>query len=75
MVSSYIFYMKKTLVIAKVTIVSGTLNAALLFVLSKEFGLIGAAWAMCAGMILQFSLTWFYASSMVPMPWLLRRKV
>ena len=72
-VCSYIFYMKKTLVIAKITIVTGALNAALLFILSNEFGLLGAAWAMCVGMMLQFSLTWHYASKVVSMPWLLRR--
>ena len=71
MVCSYIFYAKKTGVIAKITITSGLLNVLLLFIMIDAFGLIGAAWAMCISMVLQWLATWWSASLLVPMPWLL----
>ncbi len=75
MVSSYIFYKKRTGLIAKVTIGTGLLNVILLFVFIKEFGLIGATWALCVSMFLQWLITWKVASYLVEMPWLLRRSI
>ncbi len=72
MVTGYIFYSKKTFSIAKITIFSGLVNASLIFFLSNEYGLIGAAWAMCAGMAIQWLMTWWVASRTVKMPWDLR---
>lgn len=71
-VSGYIFYAKRTGVIAKITISVGILNVVLLLVLINQFGLIGAAWAMCISMFVQWLLTWRAASKLVPMPWSLR---
>lgn len=72
MVCSYIFYKKKTSSIAMVTIFSGIINVGLLFLFSKKFGLIGAAWAMSASMFLQWIITWLLAARLVRMPWGLR---
>lgn len=71
-VSSYIFYAKRTGVIAKITISVGILNVILLLVFINQFGLIGAAWAMCLSMFVQWLLTWRAASKLVQMPWSLR---
>lgn len=72
MVCSYIFYKKKTSLVARVTIFTGVVNVALLIALSANFGLVGAAWAMCLSMLLQFSITWVVAARLVNMPWGLR---
>jgi len=71
--TSYIFYSKKTGVLAKITIGCGLLNVLLLLFLTKEFGLIGAAWSMCISMFFQWLVTWFCAAKIVRMPWLMER--
>lgn len=73
MACSYIFYTKKTFRIAKITIISGLINVFLLYVFVSEYKIIGAAWAMCISMLFQWLMTWKVASSLVAMPWLLRR--
>lgn len=72
MLCGYIFYKKKTGLVAKITITTGVINVILLVWLSKQFGLIGAAWAICISMFIQWVLTWAAASSIVDMPWKLR---
>jgi O-antigen/teichoic acid export membrane protein len=72
MAASYIFYKKRTGLIAKITIGTGLLNVILLFIFIKEFGLIGATWALCVSMLLQWLITWKATSYLVEMPWLLR---
>jgi O-antigen/teichoic acid export membrane protein len=73
MVCGYIFYKKKTLFVAKVTIFSGLINAVLIFLFTNNYGLVGAAWAMCIGMAVQCVITWWVAKNLVTMPWVLRR--
>ncbi|MBQ0764457.1 lipopolysaccharide biosynthesis protein [Marinobacter psychrophilus] len=73
-VSSYIFFAKRTGVIAKITISTGLLNIFLLFMMTSHYGLIGAAWAMCISMLVQWLVTWRAASVLVHMPWVLRAK-
>ncbi len=68
----YIFYKKETLLISKITLVSGAINLVLLFILLEKYGILGAAWAMCLGMFVQWILTWVTASRLVQMPWRLR---
>lgn len=72
-VSSYLMYAKKTQQISWITIVSGAVNIALLFSLLNIYGLVGAAWAVCAGALVQFLSTWYMASRAVAMPWSPRR--
>lgn len=69
MVSSYLIYAKKTQQMSKITIVSGSVNIALLLILLETYGLVGAAWAVCAGAIVQFLSTWYMASRAIAMPW------
>ncbi len=68
-VSSYLMYAKKTQQISGITIVSGAINILLLLVLLGAYGLIGAAWAMCTGAVVQFLSTWYMASRAIAMPW------
>ncbi|HVK99017.1 MAG TPA: oligosaccharide flippase family protein, partial [Dongiaceae bacterium] len=75
MVSSYIFYEKRTGVIAKITITTGILHVVILYEFLNRFGLIGAAWAFCASLLVQWLVTWFWADRLVSMPWALRNGI
>tara|TARA_R110002051_G_scaffold116772_1_gene190332 strand:+ start:21019 stop:22200 length:1182 start_codon:yes stop_codon:yes gene_type:complete len=72
MVTNYIFYAKRTSVIAKITILSGLVNLGLLYFMIDQFGIVGAAWAACISMFLQFAMTWKAAQALQPMPWRLK---
>ncbi len=72
MISSYIFYAKRTGAIAMITISTGALNILLLFIMTAKFGLLGAAWATCVSMFVQWLVTWKVADGLVNMPWSLR---
>lgn len=69
-VTNYIFYSKKTGLLALTSISSSLINLALLVVLVKFYGLIGAAWAFAIAMGFRFVLTWLVAQKRHPMPWL-----
>ena len=69
MVTSYIFYSKRTGLLAVVTVSSGLLNGALLFLLISLWGILGAAMASALAMGVRFLFTWFVAQMRHPMPW------
>jgi O-antigen/teichoic acid export membrane protein len=70
MVTNYIFYSKRTGLLSLVTLSSGLLNLALLFLLIPLLGLKGAAIAFSIAMGIRFLLTWWVAQKRHPMPWL-----
>lgn len=70
--TNYIFFSKKTASIAKITIVFGVFHIALLYYFVNQFGIKGAAFALCISMLLQVFATWYTASKLVKMPWTLR---
>lgn len=70
MVTNYIFFSKRTGLLSLVTIISGLINVALLFLLIGNFGLEGAAYSFCIAMAIRFLLTWWVAQKRHPMPWL-----
>lgn len=69
MVTNYIFFSKRTVLLSLVTISSGLINVALLLLLIGHFGLEGAAYAFCIAMAIRFLLTWLVAQKRHPMPW------
>ncbi len=69
MVTNYIFYSKRTGLLSLSTITAGLVNVALLLVLIKPFGIVGAAQAFCIAMAMRFLLTWAVAQRRHPMPW------
>jgi O-antigen/teichoic acid export membrane protein len=69
MVTNYLFYEKRTGLLALVTLSSGALDIALLLAWVPIFGLRGAAWAFCVAMAVRFLLTWAVARKIHPMPW------
>lgn len=69
MVTNYIFYSKRTGMLAAATLSSGFLNIVLLLLLVRLSGLQGAAVAYCVAMAARFLLTWWVAQRRYPMPW------
>lgn len=72
MVTNYMFFSKKTGMLALVTISTGLINVFLLFIFVDHFGLIGAAISFSVAKLIQFLSTWFMASNFTDMPWKLQ---
>lgn len=68
-VTNYIFYSKRTGLLSLTTICSGLFTLALLPILTRAYGLVGASVAFAAGMLVRFLLTWWVAQRRHPMPW------
>lgn len=73
MFANYIFYAKKTGYLALVTLFSGLVNVILLYVFIENYGISGAAMAYVIAKVIQFILTFWLASKVEVMPWLLRQ--
>lgn len=69
MVGVYSHFARRTGLLSMATIVSGILNIALLVVLVKQMGIVGAAIAQTIGMGVRFVLSWWVAQRSYPMPW------
>lgn len=69
LVTNYIFYSKRTGLLALITISSGLLNVALLLLLISRWGILGAAMASVLAMGVRFLFTWYVAQQRHPMPW------
>lgn len=69
MVTNYIFFSKKTGMLALITISTGLINVVLLFVLVDTFGLIGAAISFAICKFIQFIMTWILSNKCIVMPW------
>lgn len=67
MVTSYIFFLKRTGFLALVTISSGLFNILPLYLLIDDFDLRGAAYAFCNVMATRFLPTFFVAQKGLPM--------
>ncbi|PKI02288.1 polysaccharide biosynthesis protein [Glaciecola sp. 33A] len=73
MVTNYIFYVKKTKYLSYVTVSSGVINVALLFLLIPSYGILGAALAFLVANFCQFICTWIVSAKLYNMPWGLRK--
>lgn len=69
MVSAYLFYTKKTNILAIITFLTAMLNIPVCYYFIVKFGTIGAAFSMSIVFFISFVLTWFYSSKSYPMPW------
>jgi O-antigen/teichoic acid export membrane protein len=72
MVSVYLFYLERTMIIAYVSLGAALLNVILNFVLIPDYGPEGAAWATTSAFAIQFVITWLISAKLMKMPWLLR---
>jgi len=69
MVVNYIFYVKKTYILAWVTFFSAGVNIVLNYFFIKANGAIGAAQATTITFFLQFILVWILSARVYKMPW------
>ena len=69
MVANYIFYVKKTYILAWVTFFSAGINVVLNYLFIKANGAIGAAQATTITFFMQFILTFVLSSRVYKMPW------
>ncbi|MFA9372816.1 MAG: lipopolysaccharide biosynthesis protein [Poseidonibacter sp.] len=70
MVTNYLFFIKKTDVLAYVTFGVSIIHLFLLVYLIKLNGLLGAAQAGVISYAITFFLVWYLANKYYPMPWL-----
>lgn len=69
-VANYIFYEKKTILLAIVTMISALLSVALNLFFIPKFGTIGATYSYMIVNIFIFIACWIFAQIVFPMPWL-----
>ncbi len=69
MVTNYIFYVKKTHILAIITFCSAFANLILNYFLIKEYGPIGAGITAAIVSFFYFIFTWFLSSKLYKMPW------
>jgi O-antigen/teichoic acid export membrane protein len=68
-ISGFVFYSERTLVLSLITGLTALVNLALNLALVPRYGAIGAAQATAAAFFLRFVLTWTAADRLRPMPW------
>lgn len=73
MVGNYIFYVKRTSLLAYVTFATSILHILILYNLVKMNGEIGAAQTMLITYIVTFVSVWFLSQKVYPMPWIFWR--
>jgi len=69
MITNYIFFIKKTHLLASITISCGSLNLIFLYFMTIKFGLLGAAYSFIISMVIRFTLTFILTQNLFPMPW------
>jgi O-antigen/teichoic acid export membrane protein len=72
MVTNYIFYKRKTRILAWVTLLTGGIGICLAWTLTSILGIAGAGLAFAVAMCLRFFMTWGLAQKVCPMPWFSR---
>ncbi|WP_297442325.1 oligosaccharide flippase family protein [Sulfurimonas sp.] len=69
MVTNYIFFVKKTHILAMITFATAIIHIALLYILISLHGAIGAAEATLLSYIITFIVTWWLSNKVYAMPW------
>lgn len=69
MVGNYVFYAKKTNLIAYVTFTTSLLHVAMTYTFVKIYGSIGAAYSTVISYFLTFIAMWYLNNKVYPMPW------
>jgi O-antigen/teichoic acid export membrane protein len=70
MVTNYVFYSRRTGILAITTMASAVVGISALLLLVPRYGLMGAAIAFCIVMGVSFVLTWWASHLRHPKPWL-----
>ena len=74
MITNYIFYEKKTHILASLTFFTAILHMVLLYLLINLNGAIGAGQATLISFIISFILSWILSGRVYSMPWNIWRK-
>ncbi|OQX60237.1 MAG: hypothetical protein B5M52_00730 [Helicobacteraceae bacterium 4484_230] len=69
MVVNYIFYLKKTYILAAVTFFSGLLHVVISYMLIHSNGEIGASQATTISFFIMFVMVWILSARLYKMPW------
>ena len=72
MVTNYLFYARKTHILATATTTAALLNVALTALFLERWGPLGAAAATAASFFLLYVVTWALSARVYPMPWRMR---
>ena len=73
-ISTYIFYEKKTYELSKLTIKISLLHMTISYILTSQFGIRGAAVAIFITYLLSFILVFKLSNRIYPMPWKIKIK-
>ncbi len=71
MVVNYIFYARKTNILAFITFTTSLINIPITYFFVKFFGFMGAAQSLMLTKFLTFLLTWILSAQVYKMPWFL----
>lgn len=69
MMAGYVFFVQQTAVLAKVTFATAVISVFATYLLTKEYGAMGAAYATTLSFICCFLFTWILSNRMYRMPW------
>ncbi|WP_417444262.1 lipopolysaccharide biosynthesis protein [Joostella sp.] len=72
MMGNYLFFLKKTRVIATITLVAGIINMCLNYYLISLYGIVGAAQATAITFLFHFIFITYYSVKKYEMPWNLK---
>lgn len=69
MVVGFIFYVKKTSILSKITFVTALLNIPICYLFLRYYGTVGAAMSMSLVYAASFLFTWYISNKVYKMPW------
>ena len=67
--AGYIFYLKKSKILARLSIMNVVMNIGFNFLFIKRFGAIGAAYATCLSFFIVSVIVTLISQKLYPMPW------
>ena len=70
MIAGFIFYVKKTSVLSKITLITALCNIPICYVFILYYGTLGAAISMSVIYAITFICTWIFSNRVFKMPWL-----
>jgi len=75
MVAGFIFYVKKTALLSKITFATAILNIPICYLFLRNFGTLGAAMSMSLVYCISFICTWVLSNRVYKMPWFKLRRI
>jgi O-antigen/teichoic acid export membrane protein len=69
LVANYLFYLRKTHVLALITVSVGVTNLPMMWLFVVKWGIVGGAATLLISNALLFVATWWFANKFYPMPW------